>query len=80
MALPGLREPAARGPVFTLQLTCPERPGPMDGHTGDARATRRHTSSRNTRPVRGRPWKAHGYADRTIGADAVIYMSVDPGT
>ena len=32
MALPGLlREPAAREPVFRLQLTCPERPGRWTG-------------------------------------------------
>jgi signal transduction histidine kinase len=50
---------------------------------GDARSTQRRTSSRNTRsarPVRGRPWKADGYADRPGGPDAVRYMSVDTAT
>jgi len=50
---------------------------------GDARPTRRRTSSRNTplaRPVRGRPCKADGYADRPGGPGAVRYLSVDPAT
>ena len=50
---------------------------------GDARSTQRRTSSRNTppaRPVRGRPWKIDGVADRSHRLDAVRYMSVDAAT
>jgi hypothetical protein len=34
----------------------------------------------SARPVRGRPWKTDGVADRTTGPDAVRYTSVDTAT
>ncbi len=65
------------------------RPSPGENHQGsgpahgDARSTRPGTSSQDTppaRPVRGRPWKADGYTDRSGGPDAVRYASVDTAT
>ena len=39
-----------------------------------------HPAVRTRSPVRGRPWKADGYADRFHGADFVRYASVDTAT
>jgi hypothetical protein len=54
-----------------------------DGHRRDARPPQRHTLSRDrppARPVRGRPWKTDGVADRSHHPDAVRCMSVDAAT
>jgi len=75
-AVPAISAPALPRPPRKIT-------GSPGGHTGDARSTQRRASSRNalpTRPVRGRPWKADGYADRPGGPDAVRYMSVDTAT
>ena len=51
---------------------------------GDARPTRRRTSSRNTtpaRPVRGRPWKSRRCTPTVLMARTPVrYLSVDPAT
>ena len=36
--------------------------------------------ARRIQPVRGRPWKTSGYADRATGPDVVRYASVDTTT
>src|SRR5258708_7164867 len=84
---PARTAPAPAGPPPRPWAPAPPRPtGPrgnprVTGRTHrDARSTQRLMSSWNTsltRPVRGRPWKADGSADRPSGPDAVRYMSVD---
>ena len=56
----------------------PRRCRPPGGASRQSRTLGQDTALR--RPVRGRPWKADGYADRATGSDVVRYASVDTAT
>ncbi len=76
------RPPYVRGHATRWSTACQATQFEVRSRTASVRyaSVRPRMSSRNAAPadpVRGRPWKADGHADRTAGTHAVRYAPVD---